>query len=545
MTEVTGSGFSSARPGGADGSPSTASEPLVALDRVTKRFGPVRVLDGVSVAFRGGEVHALVGENGAGKSTLLKIMCGVVRPDPPTEMTLAGRPVELARFSPRAAQAAGISVVRQELAVVEPMTVAENIFLGREPRKGPILDRRRLYGRAAALLERVGGNFPADAPVERLSIAQLQLVEIAKALSVDARVLAMDEPSAVLAGEELERMFRVIHQLAADGVAIVYVSHRLDEVFAHCDRYTVLKDGRVVSTGAVASLDRHELVRMMVGREVTDSFPDRSARRGDPQLRVSDLSVAGKLRHVSFEARSGEILGVAGLMGCGRTTLAKAVFGAVPVSAGSVEVNGARGPFTSPAQALKAGLAYLPEDRRREGLAVTKSVRWNATLLALRRLVTGPFRLIDRRSERAVVERSVSDLSIHTSAVGKDLIARLSGGNQQKVVLAKWLLANPRVLILDEPTRGIDVGTKEEIYRTLRGLADDGLAVVVISSELIELLGLADRIIVLGDGRLAGELDGATATEEAIMRLATATEEPKAVRGSERQDDGDRHGGPR
>ena len=497
------------------------------LANASKRFGATQALDGVSVAFAPGEVHALVGENGAGKSTLLGVVSGLVHPDPPSAMEINGRAVDLGRWSPRAAQAAGVSLVPQEPAVIEPMTVAENIFLGREPRRGPVLDRNGMRRRAGELLARLGAGFSPDEPVERLSVAQLQLLEIAKALSISSRVVAMDEPSAVLAGDELDGLFRVIHQLADGGVAVIYVSHRLDEVFVHCDRFTVLKDGQVAGSGRVRDVGRADLVRMMVGRELADTFPSRSGTPGRVRLEVTGLSVPGKLEAISLHAREGEILGIAGLMGSGRTTLAKAVFGAVPGTAGSVAVDGARGPFRSPRQALRAGVAYLPEDRRREGLATTKTVRWNASLLALGRLLGGVVRLIHPAAERDLVRRLVSRLSIRTAPSGEDLVGRLSGGNQQKVVLGKWLEAGPKVLILDEPTRGIDVGTKEEIYELLRDLAEQGLAVVVISSELIEVLGLADRILVLAEGRVAGELPGQRATEEAVMRLATGSAGPR------------------
>lgn len=496
-------------------------QPVLALAQVTKRFGPTVALDGVSIAFSAGEIHALVGENGAGKSTLLNIISGVVRPDPPSSMLMRNLPVSFAHHAPKAAQELGISLVPQELAVIEPMSVAENIFLGRERRRGPFLDRRTMRRRSRELLERLGANASPDDSLERLSIAQLQLVEIAKALSFESAVLAMDEPSAVLGGEELERLFGVIHQVASEGVAVIYVSHRLDEVFEHCDRFTVLKDGRVAGSGLVRDVTRRDLVRMMVGREVSEIFPPREGTPGAVRLRVSNLSVKEKLHDISFEAREGELLGIAGLMGSGRTTLAKTIFGSISASSGTVEVDGEVGPFRTPEHALRAGLAYVPEDRHREGLALNKPVRWNVSLLVLRKLVRGLLRLVAKRTERQLVERLVDQLSIRTSPSGDELAASLSGGNQQKVVLAKWLAAKPRVLILDEPTRGIDVGTKEEIYKILRGLADQGLAVVVISSELIEVLGLADRILVLADGRITGELRGEEATEEEVMRLAT------------------------
>jgi ABC-type sugar transport system ATPase subunit len=504
-------------------------EPVLMLTTISKWFGPTRALDGVTVAFLPGEIHALVGENGAGKSTLLNIVSGLVRPDPPSEMRVGGHAIDFNRYSPRVAQSLGIAIVPQELAVIESMTVAENIFLGREPRRGPFLDRGAIRRRARGLLNRLGADVSPDDPLERLSVAQLQLVEIAKALSGEGRLVALDEPSAVLAGEELERLFRVIHKLADEGAAIIYVSHRLDEVFGHCDRFTVLKDGRVAGVGMVREVRRSELIRLMVGRAVSETFPPRTRQPGAVRLRVSDLSVEGKLHRVGLEARDGEILGIAGLMGSGRTTLAKAIFGAIPISGGTVEVDSFRGPFASPKEALRAGLAYLPEDRRREGLAVKKPVRWNVSLLGLRRLVMGGLGLIRVRSERDLVRRMVSELAIRTAASGDDPVTRLSGGNQQKVVLAKWLEGGPRVLILDEPTRGIDVGTKEEIYRILRRLAGQGLAVVVISSELIEVLGLSDRIVVLSEGRIMGELPGAEATEEAVIRLATGVSETEEI----------------
>ena len=510
----------------ADPSPSSPvpaeGDAFLSLRGITKSFGRTKALRGVDIDFLPGRIQALVGENGAGKSTLLGIIAGFVEPDPPSAARVGGVAIDFGALSPRGANKLGIAIVPQELAVVEPMNVAENIFLGREPRRGPFLDGSTMHRRAAAMLERLGTKIPTDTPVERLSVAQLQLVEIAKALSNDSRFLALDEPSAVLAGEELERLFRVVHQLADEGVAIAYVSHRLDEIFEHCDSLTVLKDGEVVAHQPVARTTRPELVRLMVGREVSDTFPARASDTGEVLLRVTDLSVSGKVERVSFEIRAGEIVGIAGLMGSGRTTLAKTIFGAIPAKSGAVEVAGIRGPFASPRAALAAGLAYLPEDRRREGLATSKSVATNLSLLALRELMGDRIRLVSSSAERGLVARQVEQLAIRCATDGSDLAGRLSGGNQQKVVLGKWLEAKPRVLILDEPTRGIDVGTKEEIYRILRDLAASGLAILVISSELIEVLGLSDRIVVMSEGHVAGELVGDGASEEDVMRLATA-----------------------
>jgi ABC-type sugar transport system ATPase subunit len=509
-------------------SPQSPEVPFLQLAGITKSYGQTQALRGVDIAFRPGEVHAIVGENGAGKSTLLGILAGFVKPDPPSQVRVSGSQIDLTHHSPRSARDLGLATVPQELEVIEPMTVAENIFLGREPRRGLLLRRGEMQRRAAELLERLGTSIDTNTPVERLSVAQLQLVEIAKALAHDSRFLALDEPSAVLAGEELDLLFQVIHQLADEGVAIAYVSHRLDEIFAHCDRLTVLKDGQVVTGGPVSGFDRHSLVRAMVGREVSDSFPPRLSDTGEVLLRVRDFSVGGKVSGVSFDLRAGEIVGIAGLMGSGRTTLAKALFGAIHAE-GTVETEGHRGPFGSPRDALRAGIAYLPEDRRREGLATSKPVSTNLSLLALRALTSGPLRLVSGAAERSLVRRQIDGLAIKTVQDGSDIAGRLSGGNQQKVVLGKWLEAGPRILILDEPTRGIDVGTKEEIYRLLRELAGEGLAILVISSELIEVLGLSDRILVMTQGHVSGELDGAAATEEDVMRLATAARpEPSA-----------------
>jgi ABC-type sugar transport system ATPase subunit len=426
--------------------PDAGATSLLVLEGITKRFGPTLALDDVTVGFATGEVHALVGENGAGKTTLLNIVAGVIRPDPPSTMLVDGVHVDWARHSPRAAQALGISIVPQDFALIESMTVAENVLLGRELRRGPLLRRHDMDAKVEGLLRRLGANFSADTPVERLGVAQAQLIEIAKALAIESRIVAMDEPSAVLAGDELERLFRVVRQLADNGVAVIYVSHRLDEVFAHCQRFSVMKDGRLVESGSVGDVDRDRLVRRMVGREVSDAFPDRRAGTGSTVLRVEELSVDGKLHDIDLEVRAGEIVGVAGLMGSGRTTLAKAIFGAIPVSEGTtVEVGESRGPFHDPRAALAAGVAYLPEDRKREGLATRKSVKMNTTLLGLDRASRGVPRLIRPGAEREMVGEAISRFSIRASPEGRDLVMRLSGGNQQKVVLAKWLEADPKV----------------------------------------------------------------------------------------------------
>jgi ABC-type sugar transport system ATPase subunit len=489
------------------------------LDDITKRYGPSLVLRGVSLAAEGGEVHAIVGENGAGKSTLLKITAGVVAPTSGT-MTLRGTPVPFERLDPDRAQRLGVSVVHQEFSLVRGMTVAENVFLGREPRRVGLLDRRRMIAETAVLLERLGSAISPRAPVETLSVASFQIVEIAKALSIEADVVAMDEPSAVLSGSELEQLFDVVAALKRQGVAVLYVSHRLDEVFRICDRYTVLKDGEVSGTGLITEVDRDDLVKMMVGREVSQVFPIASGPPGSPRLEVHDLHVAGLAAPVSFAVNAREIVGIVGLNGAGRTTLVKGLFGAVPAR-GDVVIDGVRrDAFARPAEAMEAGLAMLPEDRRVEGLALDKSVRWNASLNILGSLRRGG--LIDEGDEKAFGSEAVERFGIRTQNDASSVTASLSGGNQQKVVLAKWLAAKPKVLVLDEPTRGIDVGSKEQIYALIRELAEDGMAVLVISSELVEILGLSDRVLVMADGRIVGQLGRDEATEHNVLRLITS-----------------------
>jgi ribose transport system ATP-binding protein len=502
----------------------SAQPGAIELHGIEKRYGPTTALAGVDLRVGAGEVHALMGENGAGKSTLLKVLSGAVRPDA-GEMAVRGEAVDLRRLDPIAARRLGIAIVHQEFALVPSMTVAENVFLGREPRRGPMVDRRAMEERTAELLGRLRSRTSPRTPVEQLGVADAQLVEIAKALAGDVSVLAMDEPSAVLSGLELTTLFDVVRDLAARGVAVLYVSHRLDEVFQLCDRYTVLKDGRRAGEGAIADTDPDHLVGLMVGRSVSSVFPVAAAAPGPVRLSLKGFQVEGLAGPVDLEVRAGEIVGLAGLQGSGRSRLARGVFGELDAS-GTIEVDGRRvGPFRRPSQAMAAGIAYLPEDRKQEGLALDKSVRWNGTMLRLPSL-RGRSRLIDARLEREMADGLIAKLSVKTAPGGQDTARSLSGGNQQKVVVGKWLEMGPAVVIFDEPTRGIDVGSKEQIYRILRDLADDGVAVVLISSELIEVLGLSDRIVVMADGRVAGELPGRTTTEEDVMRLVTRSHEP-------------------
>ena len=493
-------------------------EPLLAMEGITKSFLGVEVLHGVDLTVHKGEVHALVGENGAGKSTLMKILAGVHRPDAGT-ITLNGRDVRFAH--PVEAQRTGIATVFQEFNLLPERTVAENVHLGREPRRYGVVDGRRMNRDTAALLGGLGvTGIAPTAPVRTLSVARQQIVEIAKALAYDASVITMDEPTAALADREVALLYDVIARLKQRGVAVLYVSHRLKEIFDLSDRITVLKDGRTVDaddgTGTVATKDitGDELVRRMVGRPVSAVYPEPlpGTETGPVRLQVTGGGNA-MLDGIDLTVRGGEILGLGGLQGSGRTELAHALFGIAPFTRGQISVDGAPVRIRSPRRAVRAGLALVTEDRKTEGLALNQSVLANARLV-LDAVLPGSS---NRRARR--IPGLLSSLELSARGTGQE-VRYLSGGNQQKVVLAKWLATEPSVIILDEPTRGIDVGAKQAVYALIRGLAAEGVAVVLITSELSELIGLADRIRVLHDGRPAGELPGG-ATEEQVMALAT------------------------
>ncbi|MEU6788726.1 sugar ABC transporter ATP-binding protein [Nonomuraea angiospora] len=468
---------------------------------IGKSFLGVRVLSGVDLDVAAGEVHAVVGENGAGKSTLMKIICGVHAPDEGT-VEIDGRPVSFGH--PLDAQRSGIAIIYQEFNLLPERTVAENVFLGREPVRRGLVDRAAMETATARLLDELGENSfgPRDA-VKRLSVAQQQVVEIVKALSVNARLVVMDEPSAALAEHEVELLYRLIGRLRERGVAVVYISHRLREVFDLADRVTVLKDGKLVTTVPIGEVSSDELIRLMVGRDLGTYFPPRSAATGEVRL---SLRGAGnrKLRDIDLELRAGEIVGIAGLQGAGRSELAKAIFGAEPFTTGEMTPARPR----SVREGVAMGIGLVTEDRKAEGLALRQSVRDNALLVARATGAKG------RDGIRDLLER------VRLSPPRQEQEVRyLSGGNQQKVVLAKWMTMAPRVLLFDEPTRGVDVGAKAAIHDLMRELANDGMAIMMISSELPELIGMSDRIVVLRDGRIAGTLP-AGASEEAIMRLA-------------------------
>ncbi|MGC8837703.1 MAG: ATP-binding cassette domain-containing protein [Anaerolineae bacterium] len=495
------------------------AELILDMRGITKTFPGVRALDNVHFSCERGEVHALVGENGAGKSTLMKILSGVYSPDA-GEIIFKGSPVRME--SPHHAQSLGISTIYQEPSLLPYLTVAENIYLGREitGRLG-LVDARELQRRAQALLDRLGAAVDVSSPVFRLGVAQQQLVEIAKALSLNADLIIMDEPTAALGEREVAHLFEVIRSLRQDGVTVIYVSHRLDEIFRIADRATVLKDGQVVGTVRTADVSKGDLICMMVGRPLSEAFPPRGDGRGEKVLEVRGLTRRGAFYDIHFSLHRGEILGIAGLAGSGRTEIVRALFGADPVDAGEVLLHGKPLQIRGPRDAVNSGIGFLTEDRKAEGLVMGLSVRENVALPSLD--VWSAWGLVDRARERKVVGDLIAELQIRPPNPQQQ-VQYLSGGNQQKVVLAKWLATEPDVLLFDEPTLGIDVGAKVEIYALMRRLANEGKAIIMISSELPEVIGMSDRILVLCEGRIVGELTPEEATEERILALACGLE---------------------
>ncbi|HVV21980.1 MAG TPA: sugar ABC transporter ATP-binding protein [Pseudonocardiaceae bacterium] len=487
---------------------------------MSKSFGPVRALQDVSLDLRGGEVHALAGENGAGKSTLVKMLAGVHRPDS-GQVLLDGEPVTFG--GPADARDAGVAVIYQEPTLFPDLSVAENIFMGRQPRAGlGRIDRKAITAATKALFTRLGVDLRPDDPARGLSIADQQIVEIAQALSFDARVLIMDEPTAALTGSEVARLFGVVEALRDQGAAVLFISHRLEEIFRICQRVTTLRDGRWIATEDVAGITEDDLVRRMVGRTLDELYPKQDTVPGEVALDVRRLTREGVFTDVSFQVRHGEIVGLAGLVGAGRSEVARAIFGIDRWDAGAVVVEGKNLRPASPTAAMAAGIALVPEDRRAQGLVMGMSIERNIGLAGLRTLARGG--LMSRPAERGRATDWAIRLQVKYSRLS-DLVSTLSGGNQQKVVLAKWLATRPRVLIVDEPTRGIDVGTKAEVHRLLSSLAADGMAVLMISSDLPEILGMADRVLVMREGRLTAEISRADATEESVMAAATRSRE--------------------
>ena len=492
------------------------ADKVVEMRQITKVFPGVVALDQVDFDCSPGEVHALVGENGAGKSTLVKILSGVYEPDS-GEILLNGKQVRIP--SPYAAQQLGISIIYQELNLLPDLNVAENVFLGREPRHSlGFLDTRSLEKQAQNVLHRLGVDINPRTPLRRLTVAQQQMVEIAKALSLNAQIVIMDEPSATLGGQDLERLFEVIIALKKQGVTVIYISHRLAEVFQVADRVTVFKDGKVVHTSPVPEIDRPTLVRMMIGRAFSETFPPRGGPPGEEVLSIQNLTSGSALQEITMNVRRGEIVSLAGLTGSGRTELARAIFGARRIDQGEIRISGKPVKMKSPRDALKNNIGFLTEDRNEEGLVLGLSVKHNAALPSLKQRQR--WGILNLSAEEKVVKEKVDELSIRTPGLGQG-VEFLSGGNRQKVVLAKWLITNPELLIFDEPTRGIDVGAKNEIWHLMRELARQGKAILMISSELPEVIGMSDRIVVIHRGRVVGEIAGVQATEEQVMMLAT------------------------
>lgn len=491
---------------------------LLEMRGITKIFPGVRALREVDFDLRPGEVHVLVGENGAGKSTLIKILSGVYRSDGGT-IRIAGADVRLT--SPRDAQARGISTVYQEFNLVPQLSVGENIYLGQEPLRGPLrwVDRRGRLAAARQLLQALGIGVAPGAAVRTLGVAEQQLVEIAKALSRDARIIVMDEPTAALTAHEIRRLFATVRTLKSRGIGVIYISHRLEELAEIGDRVTVLRDGQRVGTAEAGGISIDEIIRMMVGRELREKYPKVTVPPGEELLRVDGLTRPGVLADVSFALRRGEILGIAGLVGAGRTELALTLFGAAPSASGRVTVKGLPVQARSPREAIRAGLALLPEDRKRHGLVLVQSITTNITLPVAHRLQR--WCLLDQGRMRALARRFAGALRVVTPSLDRRVV-QLSGGNQQKVVLAKWLATRSEIVIFDEPTRGIDVGAKIEVYQLMNALVERGAGILMISSELPEVLGMSDRILVMRQGRVVGEFARVDATAERLMAAALA-----------------------
>ncbi len=488
---------------------------------INKSFAGNPVLKNAQFELADGEIHALVGENGAGKSTLMKILTGVYTRDG-GEVLVDGRPVNFTH--PKEAEAAGIVFIYQEINAMPDLSVTENMFIGREIRKRfGVIDKVKMEQQAEEVLQRLGVRIRVKKPMGELSIGQQQMIEVAKALMVDAKVIIMDEPTAAMTLEETRTLFRILGDLKKKGVSVIYISHRMEEIFEICDCVTVLRDGQFIGTRRIGETDMNSLIRMMIGREIGERFPARNCTVGDTVLEVEDFTRAGAFSGVSFSIRAGEVLGVSGLMGAGRTEIMQAIFGYLPHDSGKIRVLGKEVDIRSPRQAKKLGIGFITEDRKTEGLMLEDSIQKNVGLPNLSQI--SRHGVLDSKKDDEMVRNAIHDLSIRCSGPA-EACENLSGGNQQKVVFAKWIFIDPKILILDEPTRGVDVGAKKEIYSIINRLAEKGVAVIMVSSELPEILGMSDRVMVVHEGEVAGILDnlnggGQKATQENVMILAT------------------------
>ncbi|MEZ7904248.1 MAG: sugar ABC transporter ATP-binding protein [Aquiluna sp.] len=499
------------------GSFTPGSEPILRVAHISKAFGGVRALVDASLDLYPGEIHALLGENGAGKSTLLKALAGVHQIDS-GEITLNGE--EFIQGSTRMSIEQGVAVIYQEPNLFPDLTLAENVFIGRQPTKGKFVDWEKMQSESKKLFDGLGIPLNPLAKARGLSIADQQIVEIAKALSTNAQVIVMDEPTAALSAKEVERLFEVARRLKAQNQAVVFVSHRLDEVFELCQRMTVMRDGSTVDTKMVADSSEAEVIQMMVGREVSELFPKIDVETGDSVLTVNNLGASGNFEGISFEVKAGEILGIAGLVGSGRSEIMRAIFGVDGYDHGTIQLLGKFVPKKNPAKSMAMGMALVPEDRRQQGLFMPTSIARNASITVLKRLSKGLVLSRKKEEQTAITWGEVLQLKFARIA---DSVDKLSGGNQQKVVLAKWLATNPTLLIVDEPTRGIDVGTKSEVHRLLSQKAKDGMAILMVSSELPEILGMSDRVIVMRQGRMVAHFERSDATPSAVIAAATGS----------------------
>lgn len=492
----------------------------IRMENINKSFSGVQVLKDAALDLREGEVHALIGENGAGKSTLMKILTGVYTRDS-GEVYVNDKPVNFSH--PKVAEKAGIVFIYQENNAIKDLTVEANMFLGKEiKKKFGVVDKKEMQKRCRKVFERLGVKLDPRQVMSELSVGQQQMVEIAKALLVDAEVIIMDEPTAALSVSETEILFKVIKQLKSEGISIIYISHRLEEIFEICDRVTVLRDGEYIGTKDISETNMQELVRMMIGREIGEQYPERNAKIGDVKFEVQHLTKDGLFKDVTFQVHSGEVLGVYGLMGAGRTEVMKTIFGNYKKDAGKILIDGKEVEITSPRIAKKHGIGYITEDRKSEGLFVADTIKSNISINNIPRIVKNNF-VIHKPAEEKLSNDSIKELNIRCNGKLQPCF-ELSGGNQQKVVFAKWIANNPDILLLDEPTRGVDVGAKKEIYLIINELAERGAAIIFVSSDMPEVLGMSDRIMVLREGTVQGFLDRDEADQEKIMTLAAGGE---------------------
>jgi len=491
-----------------------ADAPVLQMRHIRKTFPGVVALDDVDFDLRRGEVHILLGENGAGKSTLMKILSGAYQKSA-GQIVLDGQDIEIR--NPKHAQTLGISTIYQEFNLIPHLSAGENIFLGREPRRLGLIDQRAIFQEATRALNGLGLNLDPHKLIKELKVAEQQMIEVAKALSLDARILIMDEPTAALTEHEIKALFATIRSLRDKGVSIVYISHRMEELFEIGDRVTVLRDGRTVGTYDVREMSKSELIRLMVNRELTELFPKERAELGPEVLRVEGLNTQGGLKDISFSLRKGEVLGIAGLLGAGRTELARAIFGLDKIASGTISINGSPQRIGSPRAAINSGIGFLTEDRKSQGLVLPLSVKENLCLASVDKF--SRWGLMNAQEEQQAADRYVKDLRIKTPSLNQKVVY-LSGGNQQKVVLSKWLCCKSEVFIFDEPTRGVDVGAKAEIYQLMNRLTASGVAIIMISSEMLEVLGMSDRILVMRGGRIRGEFSAEEATQERVLQCA-------------------------